>query len=396
MKFSVLLPTRNRLDLLKLAIESVRRQDYDNWEIIISDNNSEEDIKTYISALSDERIKYFRTESFLPVTENWNKALNICSGDYFVMLGDDDCLMQGYFLKMKSYIEKFNDPDLIYNSALLFAYPKVFPEKPNGYLHTFAKGEIFKSQKNPFFLDRKTAKKLVKSSLNFQIKFDYNMQFSLIKKSLVNDLKKFGPFFQSPYPDYYASNVLLLKSKKILVVPFHMVTIGISKKSFGFFYFNDKEKAGNQFLKNISDPKTLKKLKHVILPGSNMNDSWLMAMESLVKNYGNEFNLKNNYKRYRFLQILEVYANLLVRNIEINILTLQRKKLNINEKIFLDLPLSFLYTILNQLPFRLRKFFSKFILFLRGSHPKRKLKFFKGEFKNILDVFEKYEIRNYF
>ena len=78
MKFSVLLPTRNRLDLLKLAIESVRRQDYDNWEIIISDNNSEEDIKTYILALSDERIKYFRTESFLLFFENWNKALNIC------------------------------------------------------------------------------------------------------------------------------------------------------------------------------------------------------------------------------------------------------------------------------------------------------------------------------
>src|SRR5436309_15029243 len=32
-KFSVLLPTRNRLDLLKQAIETVRRQDYADWEI---------------------------------------------------------------------------------------------------------------------------------------------------------------------------------------------------------------------------------------------------------------------------------------------------------------------------------------------------------------------------
>ena len=36
------------------------------------------------------------------------------------------------------------------------------------------------------------------------------------------------------------------------------------------------------------------------------------------------------------------------------------------------------------------------VLFSTTDNPKRKLKFFKGEFKNILDVFEKYEIRNYF
>ena len=43
MKFSVLLPTYNRLDLLQYAVESVTRQDYDDWELIISDNQSEDD-----------------------------------------------------------------------------------------------------------------------------------------------------------------------------------------------------------------------------------------------------------------------------------------------------------------------------------------------------------------
>ena len=68
MKFSVLLPTRNRKELLARAIETVRRQDYENWEIIISDNFSDEDISGYISSLSETRIKYFRTENFVTVT----------------------------------------------------------------------------------------------------------------------------------------------------------------------------------------------------------------------------------------------------------------------------------------------------------------------------------------
>ena len=48
MKLSVLLPTRNRLTFLRYAIESVRRQDVPDWEIIVSDNHSEEDIAGYI------------------------------------------------------------------------------------------------------------------------------------------------------------------------------------------------------------------------------------------------------------------------------------------------------------------------------------------------------------
>ena len=151
MKFSVLLPTRNRLDLLGYAIESVLRQDYQNWEIIVSDNFSDEDIKTYIENLSDKRIKYFKTKKFLSVTENWNLALNESTGDYFIMLGDDDSLMQGYFSKMKIYIEKFNNPEMIYTSAYLFAYPKVFKDKPDGYLHPFPKGKIFKYKKKAIF-----------------------------------------------------------------------------------------------------------------------------------------------------------------------------------------------------------------------------------------------------
>lgn len=55
MKFSVLLPTRNRLTFLRYAIESVRRQPETDWEIIVSDNASEEDIAGYVLGIGDAR-----------------------------------------------------------------------------------------------------------------------------------------------------------------------------------------------------------------------------------------------------------------------------------------------------------------------------------------------------
>ena len=92
---SFLLPTRDRLPYLKLAIETVRRQDNEDWEIVVADNASEEDVVAYVNSLEDSRILVRRAPEPVPVTENWNAALEMSSGDYVLMLGDDDGLLPG-------------------------------------------------------------------------------------------------------------------------------------------------------------------------------------------------------------------------------------------------------------------------------------------------------------
>jgi glycosyltransferase involved in cell wall biosynthesis len=308
MKFSVLLPTRNRLELLKYAVETVRRQDYDNWEIIISDNYSEEDIAGYVNSLKEPRIKYHRTESFIPVTDNWNNALEKSTGDYVIMLGDDDCLMKGFFSTIKKLVETFKKPDFIYSNAYLYAYPGVLPDFPKGFLRPYSYASFFKSAREPFWLRREQALDLVHQSMNFKMVFTYNMQHSIINRNFINKLQSKGSFFQSPYPDFYATNVLLLKAERILICPYPLVTVGISPKSFGFYYFNKQENQGIEFLKNLADPQSIERLRHVILPGSKDRTSWLIAMETIKANYGSEFKLSVNYNRYRYLQILTVYG----------------------------------------------------------------------------------------
>lgn len=108
MKFSLLIPTRNRLNLLKYAVASVLSQSYNDWEIIISDNASTEDIKGYVSSLNEPRIKYSRSEEFLSITENWNRCIDLCTGDYVIMIGDDDILLKNHFQIMRNLIEILN------------------------------------------------------------------------------------------------------------------------------------------------------------------------------------------------------------------------------------------------------------------------------------------------
>ena len=59
---TVYIPTYNRVDLLKRAVESVRNQTYTNLEIIIVDDCSTDNTQEYLKEISnlDQRIRYFK------------------------------------------------------------------------------------------------------------------------------------------------------------------------------------------------------------------------------------------------------------------------------------------------------------------------------------------------
>lgn len=308
MRFSILLPTRNRLDLLTYAIETVRRQDYDDWEIVVSDNASEQDIAGYIRSLNEPRIKYVRTQTFVSVTDNWNNALNHSTGEYIIMLGDDDCVLKGFFRTMHKLIKEFQYPDSIYTNALLYAYPDVMQGYPDGFIQSYGYAPFFKYSSKPFLLDRTTAHKLVRDAMDFKMYYTFNMQHSVIKRTFIDRLEKKGAFFQSPYPDFYATNVILLKAETLVINPTPMVVVGISPKSFGYYYFNDQEKKGVDFLNNLPDEETIRRMGHIILPGLNDKTAWLISMETIKMNYGLEIPLRVDYKRYRHLQIFFVFG----------------------------------------------------------------------------------------
>jgi len=302
MKISVLLPTRNRLELLRYAVESVRRQSYPDWEIIVSDNVSDEDVEGYVAGLKDTRLRYLRTDRFLPVTDNWNKALASGTGDYVVMLGDDDCLLPGYFEKLLALIREFDTPECVYTDAIQFAYPGVIPGHKRGFIQT-GYSDLLQGRTAPCLLERSDALAAVRKSMALRLSFSYNMQHSLISRRLIERIADRGPFFQSPYPDYYASNVMLLAANTVLLVPEPLVAIGISPKSFGFYYFNARVEEGVAFLNNLDLKDLPEAVRESLLPGSALLTSWYLAMVQIERNYGREYDVRVDVDRYRFLQV---------------------------------------------------------------------------------------------
>lgn len=90
---SIGISTYNRADgYLREALESARAQDYENLEIIVSDNGSTDHTAEYVSGLDDPRIRFVRQERNLGANANFNACLEQARGAYFLLLHDDDVL----------------------------------------------------------------------------------------------------------------------------------------------------------------------------------------------------------------------------------------------------------------------------------------------------------------
>lgn len=395
MKFSILIPTRNRLELLKTAIFSVIHQDFDDWELIVSDNFSEEDVCGYVQSLKDPRIKCYRTTSFVSVTDNWNNALEKSSGNYVIMLGDDDCLMKGYFSTVNKLLEEYPNPDFIYTSGFTYAYPGVIPGYLHGFLRVFGNAHFLQSQRHPFWLSRDKATRYVRDAMNFKVMFAYNMQYALICRPFIDEIQLKGKFFQTPYPDYYAMTAMMLKAKKILACPIPLVTVGISPKSFGFYYFNQRENEGCDFLKNIPGELEQSKLERILLPGTQMNSSWLFSMEAIKVNYGNEFVLSVNYNRYRFLQIVKVFKRFALKGRRDSDIAMLWNNINMREKLFYGYPFYLISFALRMVPSFLRKKIANRLENLCRSHPAFDSQTVEAHYSSAVQVFENVDPKAY-
>lgn len=398
MKFSVLLPTHNRLEYLRYAVETVLRQDYADWELIISDNDSTDDIAGYIQSVGDSRIKYYRTDRFVPVTDNWNNALQKSGGDYVIMLGDDDCLMRGFFSTMAGLIETYKRPPFIFTDAYLFGYPGVLPDYPSGYLRRGYNRYFEPSRQG--VLDRATALEIVRKSLSLITTINYNMQLSVISRDLINALADRGPFFQSLFPDYYATVVAFLNSERPVIYQQPVVTIGITPKSYGFYHFNRKQKSGQALLYSSSPEQNPNHLREVLLPGAWEYTGWLSAMDTVKANYGRElekYRLTVDYGHYRRLQIVYNYKNYYIdRRIPDEEFIQLKRLMRGRERLVYGLGLSVLFRVLGLLKDTSRKSLFNFLRRLGGQHEN----IFVGEqwrvsdFKTILDVFERMPSRH--
>ena len=95
--FSIVVPAYNTDEqFLREMIESVCRQSYDRWELIIVDASAYSTVENVVNQVSgekaDKRIKYIRLTENKGISDNTNVGISAASGDYIALLDHDDFL----------------------------------------------------------------------------------------------------------------------------------------------------------------------------------------------------------------------------------------------------------------------------------------------------------------
>lgn len=87
---SVIIPTYNRADLIRRALESVFAQTYANLEAIVVDNASSDNTAEVVSSIIDKRLKFIRHDVNKGPAASRNTGLRNSRGDYITFLDSDD------------------------------------------------------------------------------------------------------------------------------------------------------------------------------------------------------------------------------------------------------------------------------------------------------------------
>ena len=134
-KISVVIPTYNRQEYLKRAINSVLEQTYDNIEICVTDNHSDDGTQAlcehYVKKYG---IKYNRNNENLGFAKNiYHGVHKMATGDYVVYISDDDYFVDNYYFEdaVKHIQEK--QPAFIYGRFIMetVAQGKVIKTNPD-------------------------------------------------------------------------------------------------------------------------------------------------------------------------------------------------------------------------------------------------------------------------
>ena len=173
-KVSIILPVYNGEMYIARTIDSIIEQNYNNFELIVINNNSMDNTLNIINEYTkmDNRILCINSENTLNMAENWNNWMKYGDGLYTSMIHADDYYHQNFLSECVKYMESNNYDYIVTDANLVDENENVF-QILNYYKNNFDKQltyEKFPGIQRQFWKRKNLVKKF--QSQYFQI-FDY-------------------------------------------------------------------------------------------------------------------------------------------------------------------------------------------------------------------------------
>lgn len=113
-KYTFLLPAF-KAKYLRQAIDSILAQTYKDFNVLVSDDCSPENLKTIVDSYDDSRITYRCNEKNIggkDLVDHWNLLVNICDSEYLIMASDDDIYEPTFLEEIDNLTRMYPDVNL--------------------------------------------------------------------------------------------------------------------------------------------------------------------------------------------------------------------------------------------------------------------------------------------
>ncbi|MBA2077885.1 glycosyltransferase [Rhodanobacter sp. PCA2] len=229
-KITIVIPTRERCDVLESSLRTATAQDYENLEIIVSDNYSSDDTANVVQRANDRRVRYLNTEKRLSMSHNWEFALSHVDDGWVTFMGDDDGLLLGSISSVADIICATN-AKAIRSNFCTYDWPGV-----NGQDH----GQLIVPLGNSIEIrkaDLWLSKVMHGRAKYSQLPMIYNGGF--IHMSVLRGIvKNTGSYFLSANPDVYSAIAISRSINHYVYVDTPFAVSGTSKHSNGHSNFS--------------------------------------------------------------------------------------------------------------------------------------------------------------
>lgn len=239
--FTVIIPQKDRAEFLIHTLKTCMIQDYPKFEIIVSDDCSEDDSVAVVEklAMMDSRIRLFPHKQHLGMRENFEFALNQVKPGYVIALGGDDGLVPGCIWRMYEIITE-TKTDLLTWRPASFMYPENSKD-PTFFSVPRVKRSGYRYIKSEIFLNKmaRTLRYLVDDCPMIYVKGVASTRLIEKVKSRTGD----GKFYYCPTPDGFSGIVLAGEVERYVYVEEPLSIVGTTHKSQGKNYGRTDKKS---------------------------------------------------------------------------------------------------------------------------------------------------------
>ncbi|MCR5701974.1 MAG: glycosyltransferase family 2 protein [Lachnospiraceae bacterium] len=287
-RYSILVPVKNSIKTLPYTLETcLRQEEIQDYEVVVGDNGSTEDVKSVVDSFNNPRLVYYRNDEGSTQADSFNFILSKAKGEYVFMLGADDSISR-WALYIADRILAITGEDILWWNPSRYFWPerKDFPNSlwmPENRNYKWQNSE---EKLGDFF----------RLTHSWDLPLLY--QHCVIKRSLLNeiseDLSQYElELHEPPMADNFQGVMTLLYTKRFVEIPYGLIVMG---QSYSGDSHKEKEGSAKQN-KNYISNQNVNRIKDepFYTEGRLWHSFWLYHAMITAKTILEKKGIDNNY-----------------------------------------------------------------------------------------------------